>query len=144
MHFNDVVWLPNALIMTALLGAVAVWRWRRKGAISGLRWTGVAMLPLSLYAMGLFRLFWNVAISISNFATGFVWRPSVWIGLIMAVIAVALIVLPARLDRSLPGADGTPSRSSKKTKQVSSTKSRSTGDDDMDEIQDILKKHGIG
>ncbi len=48
VSYNDVVWLPNAMVMTALLAAVAVWRWRSKGPLIGMRWVGVAMLPLAL------------------------------------------------------------------------------------------------
>src|SRR5581483_4857604 len=62
---DTVVWLPNALILTALLGLLAWWRWRRKGPVSGLRWTGVAILPLALYAIGLFKLAWTVGLAFS-------------------------------------------------------------------------------
>ncbi len=141
VSYNTVVWLPNALILTALLGALAVWRWRHKGAVSGLRWTGVAMLPLALYGIGLFRLTWTVGLAVSRFATGFVFRPSVWLGLILAVIAVTLIVVPGKLDRKL--GDGP----AKPTKQVRGGKARSSAlsaeDDDMADIQEILKKHGL-
>src|SRR4051794_22453789 len=72
VSYSDVVWLPNALILTALLGAFAVWRWRTKGAFSGLRWTGVALLPLALYGIGLYRLVWSVGLAGSRFVSGFV------------------------------------------------------------------------
>jgi hypothetical protein len=137
VSYNDVVWLPNALIMTALLGAFAVWRWRSKGPLIGLRWVGVAMLPLALYAIGLFQLAWSVGHAVSRFLTGFVFRPSVWIGLLVAVIALVLIVLPSKVAGRV-GADG-----AKGTKALPASKKRG-GDDDMTEIEDILKKHGLG
>ncbi|MEJ7629251.1 MAG: hypothetical protein WKF54_06620 [Nocardioidaceae bacterium] len=139
MSYNDVVWLPNALVMTALLAAVAVWRWRSKGILVGLRWTGVAMLPLALYAIGLFRLVWSVSLAVSRFVTGFAFRPSVWIGLFLALVAVVLIVLPSRVERRLGG-----TKTSSSSKEVSAPKRSSGGDDDMTEIEDILKKHGLG
>ena len=136
MSYNDVVWLPNALILTAVLAAVAVWRWRRKGPLIGMRWVGVAMLPLALYAIGLFRLIWTVGLASSRFVTGFVFRPSVWLGLFLALIAVVLIVLPSKVA----GKDAVTDRESPKAL----SKKRSTSDDDMTDIEDILKKHGIG
>jgi hypothetical protein len=139
VSYNDVVWLPNALVLTAVLAAVAVWRWRRKGAVAGLRWTGIAMLPLALYAIGAFQLVWNIALGISHFVTGFVFRPSVWLGLLMAVVAVVLIVVPRKVERRLGGDDA-----DAKPKAVTSKRSGTPVDDDMAEIEDILKKHGIG
>jgi hypothetical protein len=139
VNYDTVVWLPNALVMTAVLGAFAWWRWRRAGAVSGLRWTGVAMLPLALYAVGVFKLAWSVGLAFSRFVSGFVWRPSVWLGLILVAVAVALIILPSKLDPSGSGRSGTP------TGRSAATKRKSTGgDDDMTEVEDILKKHGLG
>jgi hypothetical protein len=137
VSYSDVVWLPNALIMTALLAAFAVWRWRSKGPLIGLRWVGVAMLPLALYAIGLFRLVWTVGLAVSRFVTGFVFRPSVWIGLVLAVLAVGLILLPSKVA----GRDGAAESKTPKALKVSK---KSAGDDDMSEIEDILKKHGLG
>jgi hypothetical protein len=140
VSYNDVVWLPNALIMTALLAAVALWRWRSRGPLIGLRWVGVALLPLALYAVGLFRLLWTVGLAISRFVTGFVFRPSVWLGVILAIVALVLIVLPSKVG-------GRPAVADRKAPRSLSPppKKRSAGtDDDMSEIQDILKKHGLG
>ncbi len=140
MSYSDVVWLPNALVMTAVLAAVAVWRWRSRGLLIGLRWVGVAMLPLALYAIGLFRLVWSVSLAVSRFVTGFAFRPSVWVGLLLAVVAVVLIVLPAKVNRRLGSGPG----SSPAAPKALRAKQRSGGDDDMTEIEDILKKHGLG
>jgi predicted cobalt transporter CbtA len=141
VSYNDVVWLPNALIMTALLAAVALWRWRSRGPLIGLRWVGVALLPLALYAVGLFRLLWTVGLAVSRFVTGFVFRPSVWLGVILAVIALVLIVLPSKIGGRRPAVEDR-----KAPQSLSRSKKRSAGsdDDDMSEIQDILKKHGLG
>jgi hypothetical protein len=119
---------------------VALWRWRSRGPLIGLRWVGVALLPLALYAVGLFRLLWTVGLAISRFVTGFVFRPSVWLGVILAIVALVLIVLPSKVG-------GRPAVADRKAPRSLSPppKKRSAGtDDDMSEIQDILKKHGLG
>lgn len=140
MSYDTVVWLPNALILTALLAALATWRWRRKGALVGLRWVGVALLPLALYGVGLFRLVWSVGLALSRFVSGFAWRPSVWFGLFLLAVAVLLIVVPPRLDRRLDKAAGTP----KALPAKRPSRRTPAADDDMAEIEDILKRHGLG
>jgi hypothetical protein len=144
VSYSDVVWLPNALVMTALLAAVAVWRWRSRGPLIGLRWVGVSMLPLALYAIGLFRLLWTVGLAVSHFVTGFVFRPSVWVGLVLAMVAVVLIMLPAKVSRRLGAAESSGAQAALRSKKPAPTSRRSTGDDDMSEIEEILKKHGLG
>jgi hypothetical protein len=140
VSYDTVVWLPNALIMTGVLGAFAGWRWRRKGVLSGLRWTGVAMLPLALYGIGAFRLAWSVGLALSRFVTGFVWRPSVWLGLLFGAVAVMLIMVPPKLDKRLGG-----SKSESTPKRVTGSKGKAAPvDNDMADIEDILKKHGLG
>ena len=64
------------------------------------------MLPLALYAIGLFRLVWTVGLAGSRFVTGFVFRPSVWLGLFLALIAVVLIVLPSKVAGKAGVAEG--------------------------------------
>jgi hypothetical protein len=141
---DTVVWLPNALILTALLAAFAWWRWRSKGPVSGLRWTGVAMLPLALYAVGLFKLAWTVGLAFSRFVTGFVWRPSVWLGLVLVAIALALIVLPPKLDRRTGSSGPSKQDGSDRRRALGSSPKAAPADDEMAEIEDILKRHGLG
>ncbi len=144
MSKDTVVWLPNALILTALLGLFAWWRWRRKGPVSGLRWTGVAILPLALYAIGLFKLAWTVGLAFSRFVTGFAWRPSVWLGLVLVVLAVGLIILPPKLDRRDPSAAPKQVEPGKARRSAGSSRQPAPADNDMAEIEDILKRHGLG
>ncbi|MGH3471431.1 MAG: hypothetical protein ACRDPG_05215, partial [Nocardioidaceae bacterium] len=86
--YDSALWLANALILTALLGIIAVWRWRARGLATGLRWVGIALIPLALYFTRLLRLAWNIASEITSFVSGFVFHPTVWLGLILAVIAI--------------------------------------------------------
>lgn len=130
MSYDNVVWLPNALILTALLAAFAVWRWRSKGALVGMRWAGVALLPLALYAIGVYRLLWSVGLAFSRFFTGFVFRPTVWVGLALLLVAAVLIVAPSRLRGRRTSDSARPTRPA-------------AAEDDMTEIDDILKKHGL-
>jgi hypothetical protein len=146
VSLHTVVWLPNALILTAILGVFAWWRWRRRGALIGMRWVGVAMLPLALYGIGLFRLAWTVGLAFSRFVTGFVWRSSVWLGLMLALIAVILIILPTKVQgrSATDEAPATRGRRGGRPRSIGATRSGTPADGDMAEIEDILKRHGIG
>lgn len=154
VSYSSVVWLPNAIILTALLGLVAFWRWRRAGALVGIRWVGIALLPLALYAIGLYRLVWTVGLAFSRFVTGFVFRPSVWLGLLLLVVAAVLILVPTRMRRARK-ASGAPASASLAsaprragllggTGRSSAKTAAAPADDDMAEIQDILNRHGLG
>lgn len=152
MSYSSVVWLPNALILTALLALVAWWRWRRAGALVGIRWTGIALLPLALYGIGLYRLVWTVGSAFSRFVTGFVWRPSVWFGAILLAVAAVLIVVSTRMLRTrkaagAPSASGLGRASGTRTSRIQPSRAKGSSaapDDDMAEIQDILNRHGLG
>ncbi len=137
--YAEIVWLPNALVLTALLGAAAFWAWKRRGVASGVRWAGFALIPLALYFTGLIRLFWTLVFEVSRWLTGFVWRPTVLVGLGLAVVSLLLIVLPGRLSRTV-GAEPAkrPVRSPRKPSGRAGAE-----DSDIGEIEDILKRRGI-
>ena len=143
MSYNAVVWLPNALILTALLAAFAWWRWRSRGALVGVRWVGVALLPLATYAIGAYRLVWSVGLAFSRFVSGFVFRPSVWLGMALLAIAAVLIAVPSRLSGRLSADPSAASASRPGPPRRVSGRSAPQDDDDMSDIDEILKKHGL-
>lgn len=137
--YDTIVWLPNALVLTAIL-LVATWFvWRSRGLRAGVRMFGVSMLPLALYFIGLWRLLWSLVLQFSTFFTGFVFRPSVWLGTLMLLVALALIVLPGRLSRGLGAA---PKPAAKKSIAGQSSGRQPVGDE-LEDIEAILKRHGI-
>ncbi|MGH3446182.1 MAG: hypothetical protein ACRDQA_32120 [Nocardioidaceae bacterium] len=144
--YDTIVWLPNALILTALLLLATWFVWKRRGIRAGIRMFGVAMLPLALYWIGLWHLLWSIALRFSSFFSGFVFRPTVWLGCIMGVVAIALIVVPRRLSKAL-GSKATggakAQKPSKSAGKAPAKRSSSSGDDDMADVEAILKKHGI-
>jgi heme exporter protein D len=146
MSDYDSTWmLANVVTLTALLGLVAVLAWRRRGVVSGLRWVGVALLPLSLHLIGLTEALWTIVAELGDFFAGLVWRPSVWLGLILTAVALVLIVIPARLRRAATGADSDDSRRADRSSSGTrgSRSSKPVEDDDLAEIEAILKRRGI-
>lgn len=140
--YDSTLWFANAIISTGLLGIIAVWRWRAKGIATGVRWVGIALLPLALYFTRLLQLGWNIASDISSFISGFVFRPSVWLGLILGVIAAILIIVPGRIGRAFSD-DDSPSTTKALPQKSSRRPAKAPVDDDMAEINEILKRHGI-
>ena len=135
-------WLPwVALASTAgLVPAVLAWRKGRRA--SAVRWFGWATLPWAAWLLGLVSLIARVGDAISDWGTRFVFNPAAWIGLVLAVVGVALIVGGGRLGggrqrRSEP--DSTPEVQSGSRRQVAATKAEPADDD----IEAILRKHGI-
>lgn len=140
--YDSVVWLPNAIVLTALLAAFTVWRWRRAGAVSGLRWSGVTLIPLALYFTGLLRLIWSIFFAVSRWATGFVFRPTVWLGVFLAVVALLLIAVPRRFRRVFGAGTSAEDRVSTAGRPAR-LPGDNTKDDEMAEIEEILKRRGI-
>lgn len=138
--YAEVVWLPIALVLTALLGAAAVWAWKRRGVASGVRLAGFALIPLALYFTGLIRLFWTLIFEVSRWLTGFAWKPTVWVGLGLALMSLLLIVVPRRLGRTFGAGPGA---SPARTPAKPSGRAAEDEDNDLGEIDDILKRRGI-
>jgi hypothetical protein len=87
--------------------------------------------------------------SVTDWATGLVFNPLVWLGIVLAGISVVLFVVsgamrsrgvgstPATKDASGADAGALPAkRSSRKAEPA-------VKDEDMDDIEAILRKHGI-
>lgn len=130
-------------IAVAVLGtgmvAYAIREVRTKGAAAALHMAAFGMVLIGASATGLVR-----------FLTTLTFNPLAWIGVGFLALAGLMFMVGQKLEG--------PSGRSKKTKQVDKDDDRpqveqsskgkgkaasSAGDDDFDEIQDILRKHGI-
>jgi hypothetical protein len=156
-------WGALALVLTAL-GAGLTWvAWRRRGAAAAVRGLAWTLVPLALWLTGTLRLAASIVADVSHWAVHLVFSPVVWVGVAVAGVAVGLFLLSAIMrGRGIGVRDKhqRPSRRSarsslrsSRTREVSTGTTsgqraprRSRGHDDiegMDEIEAILKKHGI-
>jgi membrane protein implicated in regulation of membrane protease activity len=103
-------------------------------------------------AAGGFLLMGAAAIGIIGFLAGLVLNPLAWLGIVSLGIAGVLFVTGQRLEGRSPGreakgaADGArdkPAVKGKQAKAVEGKKAQPTVDDDMAEIEDILRRRGI-
>ncbi len=148
--FDSITWQALTVILTVagLAGTVLFWRFR--GPVAGLRMLAVALLPAAAYLTGTLRLVWEIGDAVVSWALRLTFSPSVWLGLGIGLFAVLLFGLAGMLRRRGVGAapqapeqalPGTASR--KPAKPPRTTAASSSQDDDMADIEAILKKHGI-
>jgi hypothetical protein len=155
MSYNEVYWLPLCGGLT-LLGLIASWVvWRRRGAAAGLRWVAISLLPMAAYLTKAVRMLWQIGTAIGNFATAFIFSPQVWAGVALAGLAGVLFVVSGTMRRgrgrksAAAGGDG-PARTAGQPavapagKALKPSKSKVPAvDDDLGDVADILRKHGI-
>lgn len=171
---DSTTWAALALALTTL-GAVLSWfAWRRRGPAAGLRGLAWTLLPVAAWLTGTLRLAVAIVEDVVDWVARLVLSPTVWAGVIVLGVAVALFVLSGVMrthgvgvrDR---GKDQVAGRSGRRT--VAAAPASSAGPaaptasaadtpaarkprgrgaarhesdlDDMDDIEAILKKHGI-
>lgn len=169
---DNATWFALALSLTALGGLATFLLWRSRGAASGLRALAFTLLPFAAYFTKTLRLLGRIAQEVSLWAASFVFNPLVWVGVSLAGLSVVLFGTSSFLRRrqrgglskkeakreakavgsaqptATPGALATRQPSKQASKQASKQPSKQQGapaikDDDMDDIEAILKRHGI-
>jgi hypothetical protein len=149
-----------AALTAALTVAGAIWTWiafRRRGAANGLRAMGFTLLPAAAWLTGTLEMVVEIAGSVTDWATSLVFNVLTWTGVGLAALSVVLFVVSGIIrDRQLargqaagkPGKAGTSAgASSQGLPEASSTRSKQRGgspiDDDLADIEALLKKRGI-
>ncbi len=167
--YDQIVSLPLCAGLTGLGLVLSYLVMRRRGLGSGLRGAAWSLLPLAAYLTGSVKMFWKIGVAIADFAKGFVFSSTeVWSGIAVAGLAVLLFVVsgPMRRRRGKRGQRGqeavgaaatrTAGREiAPRTAPVATTPSAQTpvkarkgknpggDDDDLGDVEDILRRHGI-
>lgn len=160
--FNDLTLLPFCVGLT-LLGLIGSWfAWRRRGVAAGTRGVAWSLLPVSLYLTGLLELVWDVVRSAVSWVTHLIFSPTVWAGVALFGVSVVLYVVsgvargrggnkekaPKKKPASPAGelSSKGPEPATATTAQAakpSKGKAKQQESSEFDEIEDILKRHGI-
>jgi hypothetical protein len=142
---NDVSWGALALALTALGGIYTWWALRHRGFTAAVRAAGITLLPLAAWMTGLLQVFGTVTNAFLHFFTRLVFSPLVWLGVIVFFVAFVLIGASNFLSRHQePAPEKRKRRGSGTPKAVGpATRPDPLIDDEMAEIQAILKKRGI-
>ena len=164
--YDKIAWLPLCGGLTGLGLVLSFLVMRRRGLGAGLRWAAWSLLPLAAYLTGAIEMFWKMGIAIADFAKGFVFSAQVWAGIALAGLAVVLFVASGSLrKRQVKPGQGKQAVSrttaasgrevAARSAPVATTgtakvpakapkgKSAPADDDDLGDIEDILRRHGI-
>ena len=142
--------------MLTVLGAAYTWfAYQRRGLAAGLRGLAWTLLPVAAWLTGTLKLAANILNDVLDWAARLVFSPTVWLGIIVAGVAVGLFFLSGVLRARGIGdpREGGRTRGPRKQVPAASTGQKATPPkrssakkddlDDMDEIEAILKRHGI-
>ena len=149
MNYDSAAWGALAFALSTMLGVVTFFRWRSRGFVAGLRGAGWTILPVAAWLTGVLELGFDIADSVGHWAVHLVFSPVVWLGIVLAGVSAVLLGTASFLDnRGRLKGDGTtpPALEAPKQrgKKGSSSKGRAAiGDEDLDDIEAILRKHGI-
>jgi hypothetical protein len=170
--YDKIAWLPLCGGLTGLGLVLSYLVMRRRGLGSGLRGAAVSLLPLAAYLTGAIQMFWKMGAAIGDFAKGFAFSIQVWSGIAVTGLAVVLFMVSGPLRRRTlkrtkgqqpVGPDDAPARrpavagagplatrpqAVAATAPVKARKGKTAGsghddDDDLGDVEDILRRHGI-
>jgi hypothetical protein len=168
--YDQIVSLPLCAGLTGLGLVLSYFVMRRRGLGAGLRGAAWSLLPLAAYLTGAVKMFWKIGVAIADFAKGFVFSTEVWAGIAVAALAAVLFVVsgPLRRRRGKRGERGQDQQAvgaaatrtagreiAPRTAQAAGTPSAQTpvkarkgknaadDDDDLGDVEDILRRHGI-
>jgi hypothetical protein len=171
--YDKIAWLPLCGGLTGLGLVLSYLVMRRRGLGSGLRGAAWSLLPIAAYLTGSIEMFWKMGVAVGDFAKGFIFSPRVWSGIVLAGLAVVLFVVSGPIRRrrvarsrdteaaeagqtgNLSGARsngqlaprtaGLPAAAvpAKAPAKARKGKSSTDDDDDLGDVADILRRHGI-
>ncbi len=138
---DDVTWAALTAVLTALGAAWTWYAFRNRGVASGLRGAGLTLLPPAAYLTGTLEMFTEIGGSVADWATHLVLSPMVWAGIVLTGLSVVLLGSSAMLRKREAGGKGgsTPPALS----GGAAPRDEPVLDDDLDDIEAILKRRGI-
>jgi hypothetical protein len=156
MPAADTVLLPlcAGLTLLGLLVAILAGRRGNKGRL--LQGIGLALAPIALYLSGLLRLLWNGVVAVVGWASRVILSPPVWVGLSLLALCVVLWVVGGFVARRTPrrtkaeragttpaARSGAPAAVAGRQGKATANRQQPAQDDDMAEIEALLKSRGI-
>jgi hypothetical protein len=159
MPAADAVLLPLCVGLTLVGVVVALFAFRRGKRGRAVQGLALALAPVGLYFTGLLRLVWDAVVALVRWATGNVFDLGAWVGFGVLALSIVLWVVGGVLARrSRRAAKAVPTAPTAPTKQgqvgsgkvpAGKTPARRPAaapteqDDDMAEIEALLKSRGI-
>jgi hypothetical protein len=142
-------WQALGLLLTVVGLVLSLLVWRRRGATAGLRGIAWSLLPLAAGLTGTLRLVWQIGDNIASWAARLVFSPVVWAGVALAGVSLMLFAITAAMrargvGQRGPGGEPGATDERRLPRQRSAKQAEpAVQDKDMDDIEAILRKHGI-
>jgi hypothetical protein len=154
LSFATSSWAGPVFILITVAGLVlSVIAWRKKGARSGIRGVAWSLLPIAAWLTHSLRLIGHIVSSVVQFAGGFVFSPTAWFGVILVGVSVVLFLVSGGIPlvgwrkhhKDKKDGHGGSGKSSAAVSPARRSKAAvpADADDDLGDVRDILKKHGI-
>ena len=143
---NDVSWGALALSLSVVGGIYTWWALRHRGVVAAVRGAGLTLLPIAAWLTGLLEVAGEIGDSLSNWLAHLVFSPATWLGMIIGFVAIVLIGGARMVARR--GKLDEPAKPATQQRHAEGRSARPQPadpliDDEMAEIQAILKKRGI-
>lgn len=154
----DATWLALAAVLTAIGAIWTVVAYRTRGVAAAVRGAGLTLLAPAAYLTGTLELAGEIAVDVGDWARGLVFSPVVWTGIALAGAGVLLVLLGGALAAKGVGTAprataprqvdaGAERRAAPPTERRAAAPppaaGRASGDDDLDDIEAILRRRGI-
>ncbi len=149
----------TCLIVTIVGLLLSLWAWRVKGARSGLRGIAWSLLPIAMYLTHAIGLVGRLGAAIVAFGASFVFSPKAWLGVVLVGISVLLFLISGGIPlfqsgkrkqarKAKAGRDGGRSQPPGPTASGGSQpqtvpQAGVPPEDDLSDVQDILRRRGI-
>jgi hypothetical protein len=145
---DDVTWAALTATLTVLGAVWTLHAFRHRGAASALRALGLTLLAPAAYLTGTLEMFSEIGSSISRWAVHLVFSPLVWLGVVLAGISVVCLGVSGALrERGRGRAVEAPQGKKQQDRGLPASRGPGRGepaiDDELAEIEAILKKRGI-
>ena len=146
---DDAAWLALTAVLTVLGALWTVRQGRRHGSAAAVRGVAITLLPAALLLTGTLRLGTRIVDAVVDWATSLVFNPLLWFGVGLAGLSVVLFgVSGAMAARRSPETDADPKKVPRSKRDALPPKAPPAKggpviDDDLADIEAILKKRGI-
>jgi hypothetical protein len=152
LSFANSGWAGPVFVVVTVVGLVlSAIAWRRKGARSGIRGIAWSLLPAAAWLTHALGLVGRIVSAVVQFAGAFVFSPKAWLGVCLVGVSAVLFLVSGGIPlvgwrkRRKADVQGRPDRGEL---PPAATKARGKSaveapQDDLADVRDILKKHGI-
>lgn len=145
---NDATWQALTLVLTLMGGGWTWYAFRNRGVAAGIRGAALTLVPPAAYLTGTLEAGVRIVDVVADWGAAIVFSPSVWLGMVLLGISVTLFFLANLLSARGQGKprQGGKVRAKDGAAEIArppAGRGKPVIDDDMAEIEAILKKRGI-